>query len=142
MRPLSALSWDKLLGPISRALLAPSDEEDEPMPANFGKLPDANGVAQITGPCGDTMAIWLRAEGGSIVRASFATDGCWPSIASGSCAARLAEGRTPEEAAGIEQQDVLEALGGLPKDSQHCALLAATTLKAAVADYQRRMTQA
>ena len=33
------------------------------------------------------------------------------------------------------RQDALNALGGLPEESQHCALLAANTLKAAIRDY-------
>ncbi|TET87779.1 MAG: hypothetical protein E3J34_01505, partial [Dehalococcoidia bacterium] len=35
----------------------------------------------------------------------------------------------------ISSQDVLNALCGLPEESQHCALLAANTLKAAIRDY-------
>jgi len=37
----------------------------------------------------------------------------------------------------ITQQGVLNALGGLPEESQHCALLAANTPKEAVKDYLR-----
>ncbi len=44
-------------------------------------------------------------------------------------------GRTISHAQKITQQDVLNALDGLPEESQHCALLAANTLKAAVKDY-------
>lgn len=95
----------------------------------------ADGRARITGPCGDTMEVWLRFHGDRIERATFITDGCWSSMASGSTAARLAEGKTPEEAMQISQGDVLTALGGLPEASQHCALLAANTVKAAVEDY-------
>jgi nitrogen fixation NifU-like protein len=47
----------------------------------------------------------------------------------------LATGKSVGEANKISQQDVLNALGGLPEESQHCALLAANTLKAAVRDY-------
>jgi nitrogen fixation NifU-like protein len=35
----------------------------------------------------------------------------------------------------IDQEKVLNTLGGLPEDSEHCALLAADTLKAAIRDY-------
>ncbi|TET13452.1 MAG: hypothetical protein E3J81_08695 [Dehalococcoidia bacterium] len=38
------------------------------------------------------------------------------------------------EALRITQDDVLKALGGLPEDSLHCALLAATTLRETVRD--------
>lgn len=104
-------------------------------PANFGPLRGANGNARITGPCGDTMEFWLRVEDGRVVQATFTTDGCGHSILSGSAAARLAEEKSSDEVMSIERTDVLTAVGGLPEESQHCALLAANTLKAAIADY-------
>ena len=100
-------------------------------PRHYGPLDIFNGHARITGPCGDTMEFWLLAPGGKVDSVSFITDGCGPSLASGSMAACLAEGRQVDDAAGLQQQDILEALGGLPRESEHCALLAATTLKAA-----------
>lgn len=104
-------------------------------PHNMGKLEDFNGHAKITGPCGDTMEFWLNVQDDNIKKVSFITDGCGPSIASGSMTTCLAEGKTIEEALSINQQDVLAALEGLPKDHEHCALLATNTLKAACEDY-------
>jgi NifU-like protein involved in Fe-S cluster formation len=46
----------------------------------------------------------------------------------------LAKGKSITVAIRICQQDILKALGGLPEESQHCALLAASTLKAAIRD--------
>lgn len=104
----------------------------------FGHLEENDGHAQITGPCGDTMCFWLKIENGVIRYAAFTTDGCAPSIASGAMAAQLAEGRTVDSAQLIEQETVLEALGGLPEDHEHCARLAAVTLHAAINDYKLR----
>jgi nitrogen fixation NifU-like protein len=104
-------------------------------PRNVGNLGNADGFARVTGPCGDTMEIWLKVNGDNIMNASFMTDGCGPSIASGSMATEMAKGKSVSEAIKIGQQDVLDALGGLPDESKHCALLAANTLKAAVRDY-------
>jgi nitrogen fixation NifU-like protein len=47
----------------------------------------------------------------------------------------MAQNSNIEEALKMSQQDVLDALGGLPDESRHCALLAANTLKAAIRDY-------
>jgi nitrogen fixation NifU-like protein len=47
----------------------------------------------------------------------------------------LAKGKTIANALRISQQDVLDALGGLPEDSLHCALLSANTVKGAIRDY-------
>jgi len=104
-------------------------------PRNVGDMEDADGFAKVTGPCGDTMEIWLRVKNGTIASASFLTDGCGTSIASGSMVTEIAKGKSVGELRKISQQDVLNALGGLPEESEHCALLAANTLKEAVRDY-------
>jgi Mrp family chromosome partitioning ATPase len=50
----------------------------------------------------------------------------------------LAQGKRLKQAAAIGQREILEALGGLPAEVEHCALLAANTLKAACEDAARR----
>jgi len=107
-------------------------------PRNYGPLDQWDGHARVTGPCGDTMEFWLKVVDRRIAQVSFITDGCGPSRAAGSMATELATGRLVKEALQIEQRDVLKALRGLPKESEHCALLAANTLKAAIRDCQQR----
>ena len=104
-------------------------------PRNLGEMADADGFSRITGPCGDTMEVWLRVKNNTISDITFMTDGCGTSIASGSMLTELARGKNIREAMKISQQDILTALGSLPEESQHCALLAANTLKAAIRDY-------
>jgi Mrp family chromosome partitioning ATPase len=81
------------------------------------------------------MEFWLAVRNDKIEEAAFITDGCGSSLASGSMATCLAEGKQVEEAAAIRQEDILAALAGMPEESEHCALLAANTLKAACEDY-------
>ena len=104
-------------------------------PRNLGEMASPDGFGRIIGPCGDTMEIYLKVKDGRVMNASFWTDGCGPSIASGSMVTELAKGKTIFEAQKITQHDVLNALGGLPEESLHCALLAANTLKEASKDY-------
>ena len=104
-------------------------------PRNLGRIEEADGFGKVTGPCGDMMEIWLKVRNGVVTEAAFLTDGCGTSIASGSMITELAKGKSIPEAQRIRQQDVLDALGGLPEESVHCALLAANTMKAAVKDY-------
>ncbi len=106
-------------------------------PRNVGDMKDADGFAMVTGPCGDTMEIWLKIRGNTIVRATFLTDGCGTTIASGSMVTEMARSKNVCEAQKIGQQDVLDALGGLPEESKHCALLASDTLKEAINNYLR-----
>ena len=107
-------------------------------PKNLGPISDADGHARITGPCGDTLEIWLKINSDKVNQAGFITDGCCSSIASGSMATELAIGKRAEEVLGISQDDILKALGGLPEESVHCALLASNTLQAAIKNYQKQ----
>jgi nitrogen fixation protein NifU and related proteins len=94
--------------------------------------------ARITGPCGDTDEIYLRIEEGRITSAKFTTDGCMCTAAACQAAVRLAAGRTIDECPGITRRAILEHLGGLPQDHEHCALLASLTLQKAVESYAAR----
>ena len=104
-------------------------------PKNIGRMENPHGVGRITGPCGDTMEIFLEIKDNTITNAMFITDGCGTTIAAGSMVTELAIGRHITEAYKISQDVILDALGGLPDDSIHCALLASNTLKEAIRDY-------
>jgi nitrogen fixation NifU-like protein len=133
-----ASSWEKfqeLIKQEMRKVYSEAVVEHSMNPRNLGDLEDADSVARVTGPCGDTMSIWLKVNGDTIINASFMTDGCGTTIASGSMVTEMAKGKSISEAQKITQRDVLDALSGLPKESEHCALLATNTLKAALRDY-------
>jgi nitrogen fixation NifU-like protein len=104
-------------------------------PRNPGMMEKPDGYARIAGSCGDSMEIFLRVKHGKILEARFLTDGCITSIVSGSMAVEIATGRDIASAKAISAEDVLRALGGLPEENEHCALLASNTLRAAIADY-------
>jgi nitrogen fixation protein NifU and related proteins len=104
-------------------------------PRHYGPLHEWSGHARITGPCGDTMEFWVDVRSGHVRRTSFVTDGCGSARAAGDMAATLSEDRTVEAALAVGQADVLGALGGLPAETEHCALLAANTLRAACRDF-------
>jgi nitrogen fixation NifU-like protein len=78
------------------------------------------------------MEFWLAIRDNRIRRATFTTAGCVASIASGSAAARLAEGKTVAEALCLTPQQVEAAVGNLPPDHKHCPVLALNTLRAAI----------
>jgi len=104
-------------------------------PRNLGEIPDADGFGRVTGSCGDTMEMYLRVRGDRVIDANFWTDGCGTSIASGSMTTELAKGKSLAEARSITKDVILSSLGGLPEESEHCALLAADTLREAIKDY-------
>ena len=100
-------------------------------PRHLGPPQRWDGRARVTGPCGDTMEFWVTVGEGCVKHVSFTTDGCGPSLACGSMATTLCRGRRIGEVMEIRQADILQALRGIPAESEHCALLAASTLRAA-----------
>lgn len=106
------------------------------LPANYGPLKGASVNVRITGPCGDTMEMWLEIGDGQVQRATFITDGCMSSIACGSMAAWLAEGKDLEAARQLSPSEVLKAVNDGAEE--HCAVLAVNTLRAALDTWARR----
>ena len=104
-------------------------------PRNAGSISDADGFGSITGPCGDTIEIWLKIKDGKISNASFWTDGCGATIACSSIATERIKGSNIPQALAVNQSDIIKALEGLPEDNHHCALLTANTIKTAIQDY-------
>lgn len=112
-------------------------------PRNMGDLPDADGVGEVgAAACGDIMKMSLKVENGRITDARFKTFGCGSAIASSSMATELIKGRTLEEAMNFSNQEVVDALGGLPPVKIHCSVLAEEALKAALEDYVARHPEA
>lgn len=113
------------------------------LPANFGPLRDFNAHARIAGSCGDTMEFWLRLEGVRILRASFTSDGCATSIASGSMAAHLCQSKALGEMRSLRAIEILEALGiadvEAGEEAHHCADLALSVLAKALGEYERNL---
>jgi len=51
--------------------------------SNMGDMDEPDGYACITGPCGDTIQIYLEIDKGQVKKASFQTDGCGSSAVCG-----------------------------------------------------------
>lgn len=104
-------------------------------PRNVGEFQDPDGLGRASIPCGDSMQVCLRIVHDRIREARFMTDGCGPVIACGSMMTGLVEGRTVNEAMALSEQDIMTGLDGLPDSETHCATLAVSALRQALADY-------
>jgi nitrogen fixation NifU-like protein len=111
-------------------------------PRQMGEIRNPQGYGQVIGPCGDTLKIFLKIQGDRIMDARFVTNGCMTTIAAGCMACELAIGKRTGEAFTIGQELILEELGGLPAESEHCALLASNTLRTALNDYLEKKDRA
>jgi nitrogen fixation NifU-like protein len=105
---------------------------------NVGELSNANTLAIYTGPCGDTMEIFLNVEDGEIKEAKFQAIGCAGAFSSGSALTEMIIGKTLEEAEKIDETDIMEYLGGIPAQKLHCACLSKRTLRKAINAYKNR----
>jgi len=108
-------------------------------PRNMGDVQDADGVGEVgAAACGDIMKISLKVKDGVIEEARFKTFGCGSAIASSSMATELIKGRRIEDALTFSNQEVVDALGGLPPVKIHCSVLAEEALHAALEDYLKK----
>lgn len=110
-------------------------------PRNVGEIEDASGVGTVgNAKCGDIMRIYLDIDDKThVIRdCKFKTFGCGAAVATSSMATELVRGKTIEEAMGITNKAVMEALDGLPPVKVHCSLLAEEAIHAALWDYAEK----
>jgi len=105
-------------------------------PRNVGSIENPDGVGEVGNPrCGDIMRIYLKIDNDVITDIKFQTFGCGAAVATSSMITEMVKGKNIEEALKISNQNVAEALGGLPPVKMHCSNLAAQALKAAIDNY-------
>ena len=112
-------------------------------PRNVGEMPDASCMGEVgNAKCGDIMRIYLKInDDGVITDANFNTFGCASAIASSSMATEMIKGRTIEEARKLTNQEVVDALDGLPPQKIHCSVLADEAINAALDNYEKEHPQ-
>lgn len=112
-------------------------------PRNVGYLEEASVAVQYGDPaCGDCLLIFLRVEGNVIRDMKYKVLGCAAAIATASVTSELAIGRTIEAALQLTEEQVAEALDGLPPGKMHCSNLAVSALRAALRVYLSRQEEA
>ncbi|HIP97173.1 MAG TPA: iron-sulfur cluster assembly scaffold protein [Anaerolineae bacterium] len=111
-------------------------------PRNAGFIEDHDGMGTYGDPnCGDFAVMTIKVRGERLTDVRYLVRGCGAAIATCSIATELAKGKSVIEAQKLTDEDVTEALGGLPAEKLHCSNLAASALHHAIEDYyQRRRT--
>ncbi len=102
-------------------------------------MDDPSGVGMIGDPdCGDSLQLFIRVDGDRITDVKYLIKGCPAAMAVASALSELAKGKPVEDALFITDDDVVEALGGLPEIKLHCSNLGASALQLALKDYYER----
>ena len=111
-------------------------------PRNMGDLKDADAIGEVgAAACGDIMKISLKIDEktNKVIDARFKTFGCGSAIAASSMATELIKGRTIDDLEkNFDNDQIVDALGGLPPVKIHCSVLASEALNAALEDYKKK----
>jgi nitrogen fixation NifU-like protein len=104
---------------------------------NEGAIENPETMFAYTGPCGDTIHLYLKISRENVIEnARFQYVGCPASAVCGSIITQLILGKSLHEAMEITPSDVLSEADGLPDEERHCAQLVITTLRKTIANYQ------
>lgn len=95
---------------------------------NVGIIEKPDAHFAFTGPCGDTVEIFLKISD-VITDAKFQTIGCVSTFAFGSALTNLIIGKTVKDCENFDETDLLKHIGKVPEQKKHCARLVATTFK-------------
>lgn len=105
-------------------------------PENVGTIADADGVGEIGSTVdGDIITISVRVKDEVLEDVKFKTFGCVVAISTSSMVTKMAKGKTIDEALALTNEDVIDALGGLPQGKDRCSGFALDALKLAIEDY-------
>lgn len=111
-------------------------------PRNAYGMPDADAEGSYGDPaCGDFLNIYLKVKDDRIEEISYLIFGCSASVATSSMTSVLADGKTLDEAMLITEEDIIEALDGLPEEKVHCSVLGVKALRNAIENYRNKIKE-
>jgi nitrogen fixation NifU-like protein len=107
-------------------------------PRNVGSVAEPSAKALVKSAFdGDTVLITLRIENGVVTEAKFKCMGCAVAIACSSMATEMVLGKPVNEASGITEQAVADALSGIPEYKMRCSNLAPEAIRRAIDEWRR-----
>jgi nitrogen fixation NifU-like protein len=100
-------------------------------PRNVGELAPPAIMIEVSNPaCGDTMRLAARFEDEIAAEVRYKVRGCTATIAAGSALTEWLTGKSRAQIAAFTPAIVDAAVGGLPAESKHAAVICADAVKA------------
>lgn len=97
-------------------------------PRNVGELPPPAITIEVSNPaCGDVLVLSAAAD---LTEVRYRARGCTASLAAGSALTALLAGQPVSRLSDLSTSEIDEALGGLPAESKHAAVLAVDAARA------------
>ena len=108
-------------------------------PRNVGVIEDPDGFGHLGDPAyGFDLELYIMVKDDTITAARFKAFGCAATIATVSMVSEMLEGRSIEQALDISDNEIAEALDGLPPSRMHSAELGRELIGSAVDDFIQR----
>jgi len=105
-------------------------------PKNAGIIEEADGIGEIgERDCGDLLRVFIKVEKDVVTDVKYQIRGCPAAIACASAMTELAIGKSIEDALMVSEDDIVEALDGLPEFKLHCSNLGIAGLRRAIIAY-------
>lgn len=104
---------------------------------NVGVINDSDTDAVFLSLNGDLTRLYIKINGTIVKDAKFLCYGCPGSLCAMSALTLLIKGKTLTEASRFTEDDILEALNGLPESKKSCSELPIKTLKKALVMYDK-----
>jgi nitrogen fixation NifU-like protein len=86
----------------------------------------------ITGPCGDTIEIYLSFESNVISEAKFHAIGCPGIFCAGAALTSMITGKTAEQVRSLHIEDIVDFLEAIPDKKRECVVLAKRAVDEAI----------
>lgn len=107
---------------------------------NVGKIENPEAHFAYTGPCGDTVELFLKISD-VITEAKFQVIGCVGTFVFGSALTEMIVGKQVQDCDSLDETDLLKYVGAVPEQKKHCAHLVALTLKNTIEQFKKYKTE-
>jgi nitrogen fixation NifU-like protein len=105
-------------------------------PQNVGIIENPDGIGNVgDSSWGIDLELYIKVKNDIITDAKFKAFGCAATIATISMVSEMLEGKSTEQALGISDEEIAEALDGLPPTKMYCAELGRELIKSAIDDF-------